>query len=52
MEINFSERQAGLEEAQEVARRVAECTEPAAMVRRVCDHLPLIIAIQKQEMNL
>jgi len=33
IEINFAERQAVLEEAQEVLRRVAQYTKPAAMVR-------------------
>ena len=48
MEIDCAERQAVLEDAQEVLRRVAQYTEPAAVVQMVCDHLAQIIALQKQ----
>ena len=41
-----------LKEAQEVLRRVAQYTEPAAMVQRVCDHLAQIITLQKQITDL
>jgi hypothetical protein len=47
MEVDFAERQAMLEEVQEVLRRVAEYTELASMVQRVCDHPAHIIALQK-----
>ena len=52
LEIDFRERQTLLEEAQEVLRRVAQNTEPAAMVERVCDHPAQIIALQKQITDL
>jgi len=52
LEIDFGERQILLEEAQEVLRRVAPYTEPAAMVQRVCDHPAQIIMLQKQITDL
>ena len=52
MEINFVERQAVLEEAQEVLSRVAQSTECTAMVQRVCDHPAQIIASQMQITDL
>jgi len=52
MEIHFTERQAMLEQAKEVLRRVAQYTEPPAMVQRVCDHPTQIIALQKQITDL
>ena len=52
MEIDFAERQPVLEEAQEVLRRVAQYTEPKAMVQMVCDHAAQIIALQKQITDL
>jgi len=48
MEVNFAERQAMLEEAQQVLRRVAQYTKPVAMVQRLCDPPAQIIALQKQ----
>lgn len=41
-----------LEEAQEVLRQVAQYTEPANHVQRVCDHPAQIIALQKQITDL
>jgi len=38
LEIDFGERQILLEAAQRMLRRVAQYTEPATMVQRVCDH--------------
>jgi len=52
LEIDFGERQTLLEQAQEVLRRVARYTEPAAMVQRVCNHPTQIIALQKQITDL
>ena len=52
LEIEFGERQTLLQEAQEVLRRVAWYTEPAAMVQRVCDHPAQIIALQEQITDL
>jgi len=52
MEIDFAERQAILESAQAVRRRVAQYTEPAAMVQRVCNHQNQIIVLQKQITDL
>jgi len=52
LEIDFGERQTLLEAAQEVLRRVAQYTEPVAMVQRVCDHLAHIIALQMQIRDL
>ena len=48
MEIDFAERQAVLEEAQDVLSRVAQYTKPTAMEQRVCNHPAQIIACQKQ----
>jgi len=45
MEVDFAERQAMLEEAQEVLRRVAQYTEPASTVQNVCNRLAQIIAL-------
>jgi hypothetical protein len=44
MEIDFGERQAVLEETPDVLRRVAQYTEAAAMVQRVCNDPAQIIA--------
>jgi len=52
IEVDFTERKAMLEEAQDVLSRVAQYTEPAAMVQRVCDHPAQIIALQKQITDL
>jgi len=52
MEIDFAERQAVLEEPHEVLGRVAQYTEPAAIVQRVCDHPTQIISLQKQITDL
>jgi len=52
LEIDFGERLTLLEEAQEVLRRVAQYTEPGAMVQRVCDHLAQINALLKQITDL
>ena len=52
LEIDFRERQTLLEEAQEVLRRVAQHTEPTAMLQRVCDHPAQIIALHKQITDL
>jgi len=52
IEIDFAERQAILEEAQDVLRRVAQYTEPAAMVQRVCDNRAQLIALQNQITDL
>jgi len=52
MEINFAGRLAVLEVAQEVLRRVAQYTEPAAIVQRVCDHPAQIITFQKHITDL
>ena len=52
MEIDFAERQAVLGEAQEVVRRVAQYTEPAAILQRVCDHPTQIIGLQTQITDL
>lgn len=41
-----------LETAQEVLRQVAEYTNPANLVQRVCDHPAHIIVLQKQIMDL
>ena len=51
-EIDFAERQTLLEEALGVLRRVAQYTELAAMVQRVCDHPALIIELQNQITDL
>jgi len=48
LEINFGERQTLLEEAEEVLRVVVQCTDPTAMVDRVCDHPATITALQTQ----
>ena len=47
LEIDFAERQAVLEEAQEVLRSMAQYTNPAAMEQTVGDHPAQIIALQK-----
>jgi len=52
MEIDIAERPAVLEEAHEVLRRVAQYTEPAAMVQRMCNYPAQIIALQKQITDL
>ena len=52
LQIDFGERQTPREDAQEVLRRVAWYTEPAAIVQRVCDHPVQIIALQKQITDL
>jgi hypothetical protein len=52
MEVDLGERQAMLEEKQEVFRWVAQCTEPVSMVQRVCDHPAQIIALQKEITDL
>jgi len=52
LEIDFGERLTLLEEAQEVLRRVAQYTEPGAMVQRVCDYPAQIIALPKQITDL
>ena len=52
LEIDFGERQTMLEEAPQVLRRVAEYTEPVAMIQRVCDHSAQIIGLQKQITDL
>ena len=52
LEIDFGERQTLLEEAQEGLKRVAQYTEPVAMVQRVCDHPAQIFALQKQITDL
>jgi hypothetical protein len=52
MEVDFVERQGMLEEAQAVLRRVAQYTEPASMVQRLCDHSAQILALQKEITDL
>jgi len=52
LEIDIAERQTLLEEAQEVLRRVARCTESEAMVQRLCDHPAHIVTLQKQITDL
>jgi cell division septum initiation protein DivIVA len=52
MEVDFAERQAMLEEAQEVLRGVAQYTERASTVQRVCDHQAQIITLQKEVPDL
>jgi len=47
LEVNFGERQKLFEEAQGVVRTVAQDTEPAATIQRVCVHPAQIIALQK-----
>jgi hypothetical protein len=46
--VDFVERQVMLEEAQDVLRRVAQYTEPATMIQRVCDHPAWILGLQKE----
>jgi len=52
LEIDFGERKTLLKEALEVLRRVAQYTEPMAMVQSVCNHPAKIIALQKQSTDL
>jgi len=52
LDIAFGERQRMLEMAQEVLRQVAQSTEPASVVQRVCDHPVQLIALQKQITDL
>lgn len=52
LELKFGERQTSLEDAQEVLKSVAQYTEPAGMVQRVCYHLPQIIALPTQITDL
>jgi len=52
MEIDFAERQAALEKAQELSSRVSQYTKLAAMEQRVSDHPAQIIALQKQITDL
>jgi len=52
MEVDCAERQAILEEAQEVLRRMAQYTEPTSMVQRVCDHPAQIIGLQTEILDL
>jgi len=52
LEIDFGERQTMLEEAPQVLRRVAEYTEPVAMIQRECDHPAQIFGLQKQITDL
>jgi len=52
LEVELAERQTLLEKAQGVLRSVAQYTEPAAMVQRVCDHSAQIVKLQKQITDL
>jgi len=52
LEIDFGERQTLLEAAQRMLRRVAQYTEPATMVQRVCDHPGQNIKFQNQTTHL
>jgi len=52
LEVEVTERQRMLEEAQEVLRRVVEYIKPAITVQRVCDHLVQIIALLAKIMNV
>jgi hypothetical protein len=46
--VDFAERQVMLEEAQDVLRRVAQYTELASTIQRVCDHPAQILGLQKE----
>lgn len=50
--VDFVERQAGLESAQEVLRCEPQYTEPTCTIQRVCDHPAQIIALPKESTNL
>jgi len=51
-EIDLGERHTLLEEPQDVLSRVAEYTEPVAMVQRACNHPAQIILLQKHITDL
>jgi hypothetical protein len=52
MSVDFAERQAMLEKAQDVLRRVVQYTEPASTIQRVCDHPAQILGLQKEIADL
>jgi len=52
VEINFTERQAMLENAQDVLGRVAQYTQLARMVQRVCDHPAQKLLLHEQITDL
>jgi hypothetical protein len=50
--MDFAERQVMLEEAQDVFRWVAQYTEPASTIKRLCDYLAQNIGLQKEITDL